>query len=100
MAGNTKFFDTSGQLDIDMSVDIYLISSFGGPVTCRLPPANAIKAIGRTITIKKTDPSSNVVSVSEQGGNGPDQFVQPLNAQYNAITVTSNGGQWYIISRF
>ena len=100
MAGNTKFFDTNGQLDIDMSVDTYLISSFGGTVTCRLPPANAAKAIGRTITIKKTDGSSNTVFVSEQGGNGPDQYTQPLNAQYNAITVTSNGGQWYIVSKF
>jgi len=100
MAGNTKFYDTNGTLDIDMSVDTYLISSFGGAVTCRLPPANAAKAIGRTITIKKTDPSSNVVNVSEQGGNGPDQYTQPLNAQYNAITVTSNGGQWYVLSKF
>lgn len=100
MSGNTKFYDTNGLLDIDMSVDTYLVSSFGGAVTCRLPPANASKAIGRTITIKKTDNSSNVVNVSEQGGNGPDQYTQPLNAQYNAITVTSNGGQWYIVSKF
>jgi hypothetical protein len=100
MAGNTKYYDTTGTLDIDMAVDTYLISSFGGAVTCRLPPANAAKAIGRTITIKKTDSSSNVVSISEQGGNGPDQFTQPLNAQYNAMTVTSNGGQWYIVSKF
>lgn len=100
MAGNTKFYDTTGQLDIDMSVDTYLISSFGGAVTCRLPPANAAKAIGRTITIKKTDTSSNIVTVSEQGGNGPDQFTQPLNTQYEAITVTSNGAQWYIVSKF
>jgi len=100
MAGNTKFYDLSGTLDIDMAVDTYLISSFGGTVTCRLPPANAAKAIGRTITIKKTDPSTNVVNISEQGGNGPDQYTQPLNAQYNAITVTSNGGQWYIVNKF
>ena len=100
MAGNTKFYDTNGPLDIDMAVDTYLISSFGGAVTCRLPPANAAKAIGRTITIKKTDNSINPVMVSEQGGNGPDQYTQPLNGQYNAITVTSNGGQWYIVSKF
>lgn len=100
MAGNTKFYDTTGTLDIDMSVDTYLISSFGGVVTCRLPPANAAKAIGRTITIKKTDGSTNAVNVSEQGGNGPDQYTQPLNAQYEAITVTSNGAEWYIVSKF
>jgi hypothetical protein len=99
MAGNTKYFEANGQIDIDMSVDTYLISSYGGTVTCRLPPANAAKSIGRTITIKKTDNSSNPVYVSEQGGAGPDQYTQPLNTQYNAITITSNGAQWYIVSR-
>jgi pyruvate/2-oxoglutarate dehydrogenase complex dihydrolipoamide acyltransferase (E2) component len=65
-----------------------------------LPPANAAKAIGRTITIKKTDVSGNPVYISEQGGNGPDQFTQPLNSRYSAITVVSNGAEWYIVSKF
>jgi len=100
MAGNTRYYETSGTLDIDMSVDVYLISSYIGAVTCRLPPANAAKAIGRTITIKKTDVSANPVYVSEQGGNGPDQFTQPLNSRYNAITIVSNGAEWYIVNKF
>lgn len=99
-AGNTRFFDGSGTYDIDMAVDVYLLSSFGGAMTARLPPANASESIGRTITIKKTDNSSNVITVTEQGGSGPDGFGQPLNAQYEAITVVSDGGQWFIVSRF
>lgn len=98
--GNTRFFDGSGVYDIDMAVDTYLLSSFGGVLEARLPPANAAESIGRTITIKKTDVSANTITVSELGGSGPDGFNQPLNAQYNAITVVSNGGQWYIISKF
>ncbi len=98
--GNTRFFDGSGTYDIDMAVDTYLLSSFGGAMTARLPPANAAEAIGRTVTIKKTDVSSNIITVSEQGGSGPDGFAQPLNAQYNAITVVSDGGQWFITSKF
>lgn len=100
MAGNTRFADTTGTYDIDMAIDTYLISSYGGAVTARLPPANAAKAAGRTVTIKKTDSSANAVTVTEQGGNGPDQSGQPLGSQYKAITVTSNGGQWYIVSKF
>ena len=99
MAGNTKFFETSGTIDIDMSVDTYLISSYLGAVTCRLPPANAAKAIGRTITIKKTDVSGNNVAVTEQGGAGPDNATQNLSVQYKAITVVSNGAFWHIVSR-
>lgn len=87
-------------LDIDMAVDTYLISSYIGPVTCRLPPANAAKSIGRTITIKKTDVSGNAVLVSEQGGVGPDNNTQTLASQYNAITIVSNGAAWHIVSTY
>ncbi|PCI55953.1 MAG: hypothetical protein COB36_03930 [Alphaproteobacteria bacterium] len=98
-AGNTRYFDGSGTYDIDMAVDVYLLSSFGGAMTARLPPANAAEAIGRTITIKKTDGSANVISVTEQGAAGPDNSAQPLNSQYSAITVVSDGGQWFIVSK-
>ena len=98
--GNTRYFDGAGLYEIDMAVDTYLLSSFGGALEARLPPANAPEAIGRTITVKKTDTSSNVITLSEQGGSGPDGYAQPLNAQYNALTVTSDGGQWWIVNRF
>lgn len=99
MAGNTRFIDSSGTVDIDMAVDTYLVSSFGGALTTRLPPANAPAAIGRTVTIKKTDSSANTVTVSEQGGNGPDQSSQVLSAQYDAVTVVSNGANWFVVSK-
>jgi hypothetical protein len=98
--GNTRFFDGSGIYNIDMAVDTYLISSFAGALEVRLPPANAPEAIGRTVTIKKTDVSANVITVKELGGSGPDGFAQPLNAQYKAITVVSDGGQWFIVNKF
>jgi hypothetical protein len=99
-AGNTRYFDGTGTYDIDMAVDVYLLSSFGGALTARLPPANAAKSIGRMVTIKKTDVSANVVTVSVQGGAGPDGYNQPLSAQYQSITVVSDGGQWYVVARY
>ena len=98
--GNTRYYDGKGIYDIDMAVDVYLLSSFGGAMTARLPPANAPEAVGRMVTIKKTDVSSNIITVSEQGGAGPDGYAQPLNAQYKAITIVSDGGHWHIVSRF
>jgi len=100
MSGNTRYADTTGTYDIDMAVDTYILSSNGGVLTARLPPANAVESIGRTITIKKTDSSSNNVTVTEQGGSGPDQSSQVLSAQYQAITVVSDGGQWYVVSSY
>ncbi|MCB1721927.1 MAG: hypothetical protein KDI11_09250, partial [Alphaproteobacteria bacterium] len=98
--GNTRYHDGTGTYDIDMAVDTYLLSSYGGALTARLPPANSSQAVGRTVTIKKTDVSANVITVSEQGGSGPDGYAQPLSAQYDAITVVSDGGQWFIVSKF
>lgn len=98
--GNTRYHDGSGTYDIDMAVDVYLLSSFGGAMTARLPPANAAIAVGRTVTIKKTDVSANVITVTEYGGSGPDGYGQPLNAQYKAITIVSDGARWHIISKF
>jgi hypothetical protein len=98
--GNTRYHDGSGVYDIDMAVDVYLLSSFGGAMTARLPPANAAIAVGRKVTIKKTDVSANVITLTEYGGSGPDGYGQPLNAQYKAITVVSDGARWHIISKF
>jgi hypothetical protein len=100
LAGNTRYYDGTGTYDIDMAVDVYLLSSFSGALTARLPPANATSAVGRVITLKKTDVSANDITVTEQGGSGPDQSSQILGDQYDAITVVSNGSQWYIASRF
>lgn len=98
--GNTRYYDGTGIYDIDMAVDVYLLSSYGGTLTARLPPANSSKAIGRMVTIKKTDVSNHAITISVQGGVGPDQYNQNLTAQFQAITVVSDGGSWHIVSRY
>ncbi|MCB1782378.1 MAG: hypothetical protein KDI13_00130 [Alphaproteobacteria bacterium] len=98
--GNTRYYDGTGTYDIDMAVDTYLLSSFSGALTARLPPANAAEAVGRTITIKKTDVSANAITVTEQGATGPDNSAQSLSSQYSAITVVSDGGQWWIVGKY
>jgi hypothetical protein len=98
--GNTRYIDSTGTIDIDMSVDTYILSSYSGVMTARLPPANADEAWGRTITLKKTDVSSNNITITEQGGSGPDQSSHVLSSQYDAITVVSDGGQWYVVSKY
>lgn len=98
--GNTRFYDGSGLYPIDLAVDIYLLSAFAGNMTARLPPANAPESIGRPITIKKTDVSSHTITITVNGGSGPDQGTPVLTAQYQAITLVSDGGQWFILGRY
>lgn len=101
MAGNTRFHDGSGTYDIDMAVDVYLLSAFAGAKTARLPPADAAAAIGRTVHIKKTDSSANAVTVSVQGGGNIDGGTTvSLNGQYKSVSVVSNGAQWYVINKY
>lgn len=99
-AGNTRYFDGTGTYDVDMAVDTYLLSSFGGALTVRLPPANSSQAIGRTVTLKKTDVSANAITVTVQGGGGLDQYNQTLSSQFDTLTAVSDGSHWYIVSRF
>lgn len=97
---NTTYADTLGVYDIDMTTSVYFISSFGGAVTATLPNAADKLAIGRQVTIKKTDSSGNAVTVVEDGGAGPDQSSQVLATQYEAITVLSDGNQWFILNKY
>lgn len=97
MAGNDRYYDGTGTYDIDMAVDLYLLSSYSGALIARLPPADAPEAIGRRITLKKVDPSGNTVTVTEQGGAGPDQAAQVLSARYQHVSVMSNGAEWYVV---
>lgn len=94
-----RFYDTSGTVELDLAVDVYFASSFSGGLTLELPPANAPEARGRRITIKKTDPSRNPVYIATKAGGGPDHQRQALEWQNQAITVMSNGGFWFILSR-
>ena len=98
--GNSRFHDGTGTYDLDLAVDVYLLSAFSGALTARLPPADAPEAVGRTVTIKKIDSSGNDVTVTEQGGAGPDQSSQILADQYDAVTVMSDGNQWFVLSRY
>jgi len=98
--GSARFYDGYGTYDIDMAVDVYLLSTTVGAMTARLPVASSGAAIGRQITIKKVDATANAITITENGGPGPDNFGPILSARYQAITLISDGSQWHIVSRF
>ena len=57
-------------------------------------------AVGRTVTLKKSDTSANAVTVTERGGAGPDNEPIPLTGQGHALTVMSDGNSWHILARY
>jgi hypothetical protein len=100
MPDNTYYIEGQTLIQPDLTRPIYFVSAFGGTTEFRLPPANAVNAVGRTILIKKIDVSTNAVNVTVSGGSGPDGASQALVSQNKAITVVSNGSAWYVQSKY
>jgi hypothetical protein len=101
MPQNSFFVDSdlypAGLFEPSMHHRLYVVSAFVRAMEIRLPaPA---QAPGRVVTIKKNDPSGNAVTVTQDGGGGPDAQAQPLTQHFQGLTVMSDGGQWFILSR-
>ncbi|MEI6987546.1 MAG: hypothetical protein WCK65_15625, partial [Rhodospirillaceae bacterium] len=88
---------TGGLVEPDLTKSsIWLVSAYGGAVEFRLP--HAADANGRRVVIKKTDLSSNLVSVTETSGPGPDNRPVLLGSRFDHVEVVSNGSGWWIIA--
>jgi len=97
--GATLFHETAGVALIDPLRKLHLVSAFTGAVEARLPVPWDTDALGRTVTIKKSDQSANRVTVTRADGGGPDNEAIPLTAFGHAVTVMSNGAGWHILGR-
>ena len=78
-----------------ISSDVNLVIAAGGNVLVNLP-APPISA-GRLIYIKKTDSSSNTVTVDQNGSetiDGGTSYV--LYNQYEAVTLICDGTNWHV----
>lgn len=75
---------------------ILLCSASGGAFTVTLPTAASVS--GRSYSIKKTDSTSNAVTIATTLSQTIDgQTTQLLGVQYQSITVVSDGSNWFII---
>lgn len=101
MPQNSFFVDSDdhsdGLFQPSMQQRLYIVSAFVRAMEIRLPAPSA--APGRICTFKKNDPSGHHVTITQTGGGGPDAVAQPLTEQFQGITIMSDGGQWFILSR-
>ena len=76
---------------------VILYDASGGNGTVALPTAVGIA--GRVYQVKKADSSGYTVTVDGYGAETIDgATTQTLSAQYNAISIVSNGTAWYVKS--
>lgn len=75
---------------------LVLVDATAGDTTVTLPPASSKE--GAALVVKKTDSSTNVVIVEGSAADTVDgQVNQELLNQYDAVTVASDGTEWWII---
>lgn len=96
---NATFHESPGLFTPDLTRSLYLVSAWSGAVEVRLPAPSAAQAVGRTMTVKKADQSGNPVTVTKEGGGGPDNEAIALSGYGHAVTVMSNGAGWHILGR-
>jgi hypothetical protein len=97
--GNAWYHEVPGVFTPSLNQSLYMVSAYGGAVEVRLPDPAAAHAVGRTLTVKKSDQSGAAVTVTKTGGGGPDNEAIPLTAFGHAVTVMSNGAGWHILGR-
>lgn len=79
---------------IGITHDVALGNASGGAITLTLPSA----AAGKRVTIKKTDSSSNTVTIQRDATNSIDGAnTKVLYSQYESMTVISDGTNWFVI---
>ena len=91
----TTYTDSFGLVDLDLTTSVHLLSSFGGAMTARLPAA--ADAQGAFVAIKKIDASGNLITITEDGGPGPDGRALYLGGENDTVTLLSNGAEWFLI---
>ncbi|MEI8396586.1 MAG: hypothetical protein WCF85_17780, partial [Rhodospirillaceae bacterium] len=96
VAGNARFSQEAGVVDIDPEVTFHVLSAAIGDVMARLPKASDPRAAGRRLTIKKSDAGANAVIVNSIDGKGVDGRAAILRYQYDSLDLVSNGSAWYI----
>lgn len=93
---NAEFHDSRGLFIPDLAKDLYLIGGGDGDVEVQLPNPSSPQAVGRCLTIKKSDDGPGLVRVTAETGTGPDGRVWRLGKRYDYVRVFSNGAAWWV----
>lgn len=84
----------SAAYTITVGDDVVLVDATTGAITVTLPKAGPY--VGISFTVKKIDASANAVTVDGDGAETIDGAANtPLAAQWDRVTVVSNGTAWF-----
>lgn len=87
----------SGAYTLTASDDVILANATSAGFTLTLP--TAVAPVGRVYSIKKTDATSNVVTVATTSAQTIDGLTtRTIDIQYGSLTVVSDGTNWLRIN--
>jgi len=79
------------------STPTVLCNASSNPITVTLPVASTCEGV--MFTVKKTDSSTNIVTISRSGSDLIDGATShTISQQYVTLAVQSDGSNWYIVS--
>ena len=95
----TGVLKITGNTTLDGTSSLVLISNASTARTITLP--SAANCNGRIYTIKKIDTGTGTVTIDGNGSEKIDGAITytTINAQFESVTIQSDGVQWYIISK-
>jgi hypothetical protein len=92
----TPYVSKNADYSITTSDAVISVDASGAGRTMTLP--TAVGVTGRTYTIKKSDSSSNTVTIATSSAQTIDGgSTAVIRVQYASVTVISNGSNWQII---
>jgi hypothetical protein len=78
-----------------LSTDSVILAAASAPLSLVLPAC----VNGKSIRLKKTDISTNVITITAQSGQLIDgELTYTLELPYEYVEVFSNGSHWYVMS--
>jgi hypothetical protein len=79
---------------IDPTTNVFLCDATLGNINIDIPTATP----GRSYTVKKIDPTSYTCTLNPYSTQKIDgQLTIPLTKQYDSVTITSDGSNWFIL---
>lgn len=87
---------TAGSHTLTEDDNVIFANAAGGGITVDV--YNTSSNAGAMVTIKKTDTTNNIVTITTEGLDtidGQDECY--LQAPYDSLTLVTDGGNWYVI---
>lgn len=86
----------SSSFTADSNATVYLVDASSAAVTVTLPASSGVT--NRVYYVKKTDSSSNLVTVDGNSAETIDgSTTTDLTAQYESIVIVCDGSNWFIL---